>query len=65
MLPAAERYTYVFRGTAQAIDHIVVSRALSAVAELDIVHVNSEFPDGERASDHDPVIASFDLSRVP
>jgi endonuclease/exonuclease/phosphatase family metal-dependent hydrolase len=65
LLPPEERYTYVHRGTAQAIDHILVSPALAAVAELDIVHVSSEFPDGERASDHDPVLASFDLSRLP
>ncbi len=65
MLPLEARYTYVFRGIAQAIDHILVSPALAAVADLDVVHVNAEFPEGDRASDHDPVLASFDLSRLP
>jgi len=64
LLPPEERYTYVYRGTAQAIDHVLVSPALAAVADVDIVHVNAEFPDADRASDHDPVLASFDLSRL-
>lgn len=55
-----ERYSYVFEGNAQALDHIVVSAALLApevAAEFDAVHVNAEFPD--QISDHDPDIASF------
>ena len=43
-LPEAERYTYVFRGGSQAIDHILVSPALAPVAEVDVVHVNADFP---------------------
>jgi len=65
LLPPGERYTYVYRGTAQAIDHILASPALAAVADVDIVHVNAEFPEADRASDHDPVLASFELSRLP
>ncbi|MGH8495789.1 MAG: endonuclease/exonuclease/phosphatase family protein [Gammaproteobacteria bacterium] len=53
-LPERERYTYVFDGNAQALDHVLVSPALAAEAELDIVHVNAEF--AEQASDHDPVV---------
>lgn len=53
-LPVRERYTYIFEGNSQALDHVLVSRRLAASAELDIVHVNAEF--AERASDHDPVL---------
>jgi predicted extracellular nuclease len=58
-LPKPERYTYVYEGNAQALDHILVSPALLAAhaPALDIVHVNAEFID--QASDHDPQLARF------
>ncbi len=56
-LPENERYSYVFQGSSQAIDHILVSPVLARGAEVDVVHVNAEFPARGRASDHDPVIA--------
>ena len=48
-----ERYTYIFEGNAQSLDHTLVSRlASSALAEVDIVHVNAEFAEtAARASD--------------
>ncbi|WP_426404644.1 endonuclease/exonuclease/phosphatase family protein [Streptomyces sp. R-07] len=52
-LPAGERYTYVYEGNSQAIDHILTSPALTSY-DYDIVHVNSEFAD--QASDHDPQV---------
>lgn len=65
-LPANERYSYVFDGNAQALDHILVSGALSASAEVDVVHVNAEFAaTPARASDHDPVLARLRLPRRP
>lgn len=66
-LPQVERYTYNFEGNAQALDHIFASAALQAASpEVDAVHVNSEFvADAMRASDHDPVVASFLLPAVP
>jgi hypothetical protein len=60
-LPESERSTYVYQGNSQILDHIIVSPALAEGAELEVVHVNSEFPAPERASDHDPVIARFKL----
>ena len=54
-LPLAERYTYNFEGNAQVLDHILVDESLREGAELDVVHINSEFPSS--ASDHDPVVA--------
>ncbi|MBA2809998.1 endonuclease/exonuclease/phosphatase family protein [Streptomyces sp. KM273126] len=52
-LPAGERYTYVYQGNSQVLDHILTSSALSSY-DYDIVHTNAEFAD--RASDHDPQI---------
>ncbi len=53
-LPPEERFTYIFQGNAQAIDHILVSRALQSAAELEILPVNSLDP--RQASDHDPLV---------
>ncbi|MEC4983734.1 MAG: esterase-like activity of phytase family protein [Oscillatoria sp. PMC 1068.18] len=58
-LPEDERYSYIFQGNSQSLDHILVSNNLAAKAEFDAVHVNSEFPD--QASDHDPLIVSLNL----
>ena len=48
-LPPNERYSYVFDGNSQALDHIMVSANLlnnaAAAAGYDVVHVNSEFID--------------------
>ncbi|MGD1927571.1 MAG: endonuclease/exonuclease/phosphatase family protein [Leptolyngbyaceae cyanobacterium] len=56
-LPADERYSFIFQGNSQALDHILVSENLAADAEFDIVHVNSEFAETDsRASDHDPLL---------
>lgn len=50
-LPAAERYSYVYEGNSQVLDHILVSPALKHV-DYDVVHINAEFAD--QTSDHDP-----------
>jgi len=64
LLAPTERYTYSFEGNAQTLDHLLVSDwLLEAAPQIDAVHVNSEFVD--QASDHDPVIASFDLPQTP
>ena len=45
-LPLNERYSYVFEGNSQALDHILVSGPLFAQPlAYDIVHVNAEFAD--------------------
>ena len=59
-LPEDERYSYVFEGNSQSLDHILASANLAAVARFDAVHVNSEFADN--ASDHDPLLARFDVA---
>jgi hypothetical protein len=60
-LPRPERYTYVFQGLSQTLDHIVVPANLARRAELDVVHVNAEFPERGRGSDHDPVVVRLRL----
>jgi predicted extracellular nuclease len=55
-LPLADRYSYVFQGNSQVLDHVLASPALAAGAEVDIVHLNAEFPAADRVSDHDPVV---------
>ena len=60
-LPEDERYTFIFQGNSQSLDHILVSNSLEG-AEFDIVHVNAEFAaSGSRASDHDPLVARLSL----
>ena len=59
-LPEEERYSYIFEGNSQVLDHILVSDNLAASAEYDPVHVNSEFTN--QASDHDPVLSRFELA---
>ena len=53
LLPRNDRYSYVFEGNSQALDHILLSPALLLpFPEYDTVHVNAEFYDQQ--SDHDP-----------
>lgn len=59
-VPENERYSFIFQGNSQSLDHILVSDNLKDNAEFDIVQVNSEFADTpQKASDHDPLVASL------
>ncbi|WP_431677877.1 endonuclease/exonuclease/phosphatase family protein [Kitasatospora sp. KL5] len=54
-LPSWERYSYVYQGNSQVLDHILVSPGLKRQhVDYDVVHINSEF--AAQASDHDPQI---------
>ncbi|HET7305742.1 MAG TPA: lamin tail domain-containing protein [Segeticoccus sp.] len=61
-LDPSERYTYVYEGNSQVLDHILLSPALLQAPpgakhpayEYDVVHTNSEFHDQD--SDHDPQV---------
>ena len=57
LLHANEQYSYNFEGNAQVLDHLLVSANLKPLAELDVVHINSEF--AQQDSDHDPLVARF------
>ncbi|MGE6836685.1 endonuclease/exonuclease/phosphatase family protein [Streptomyces niveus] len=52
-LPKSERYSYVYDGNSQTLDHILVSPGVKK-PEYDVVHINAEFAD--QASDHDPQV---------
>jgi predicted extracellular nuclease len=52
-LPADQRYSYIFDGNSQVLDHIAVSPAIKGYS-YGVVHINAEFSD--QASDHDPQI---------
>ena len=60
-----DRYTYIFNGASQVLDHVLATPALAAlVSEVAPVRVNADFPalrapaadDVRHASDHDPVL---------
>jgi predicted extracellular nuclease len=60
----ADRYSYIYEGNAQDIDHVLYSPALAAkLVASNIAHVNSDFPNGSalRTSDHEGIVADFDL----
>ncbi|WP_436846552.1 endonuclease/exonuclease/phosphatase family protein [Streptomyces niveus] len=52
-LPKNERYSYVYDGNSQTLDHILVSPGIKKPG-YDVVHINAEFAD--QASDHDPQV---------
>jgi predicted extracellular nuclease len=56
-----ERYSYNFQGNSQLIDHFFVTGDLLQGGELDLVHLNVDFPTvgTVEASDHDPLVARF------
>lgn len=64
--PAAQRYSYVFDGNAQVLDHALISQAVigSTLAQrVERARINADFPDVERSnandvrlSDHDPLL---------
>jgi len=54
-LPADQRYSYVFEGNSQVLDHILISKPVQLLGyDYDVVHLNSEFAD--QTSDHDPQV---------
>jgi predicted extracellular nuclease len=65
-LPENERYSFIFQGNSQSLDHILVSNSLQRDARFDVVRVNAEFAEtSSRASDHDPLVVSLRLAALP
>jgi predicted extracellular nuclease len=64
-LHPADRYTFNYLGNAQVLDHILVSPELTARAQarIDVLHINSDYPEKERASDHDPLVVRFTFQK--
>lgn len=70
LAPAGERYSFVFDGNAQTLDHVLVNEELVVAtrsAGIDHARINADFSDSARGdattamrtADHDPVIAYF------
>lgn len=67
-VPAAQRYTYVFEGNSQVLDHMLVDDGMgSLLTDQAVAHFNAGFPTslGDdasvtfAASDHDPLVGYF------
>lgn len=64
-LPENQRFTYMHEGNGQVLDQILASKALAPMLEsYEIIHINSLSLVGGSSSDHDPVVAVFDLSAL-
>ena len=62
-LPESQRFTYLHEGNGQTLDQILASKTLaSRLVSYEVVHINSLSLPRSSSSDHDPVIAVFDLS---
>jgi hypothetical protein len=68
LLPAVQRYSYVFGGNAQILDHVLVNQAATGfLTRFHYARVDADFPESlrndpnrpERLSDHDPALAYF------
>jgi len=64
LLPLADRYSYVFDGSTQQLDHTLGTKAFRNGAGHDVVHINAEFSDATRVSDHDPAVTRLALSQL-
>jgi predicted extracellular nuclease len=66
-LAPEKRYTYIYQGVAQVLDHILVNENFEEnISRVDILHVNADYPlqpPGDTSvlhkSDHDPVVVTF------
>src|SRR6185503_16399133 len=74
-LPADQRYSFIFEGTPQAIDHFIINTAASAILQrYHIARNNTDFPEGplfandatrpERNSDHDMPVGYFKFPKA-
>ncbi|MCD4671373.1 MAG: DUF11 domain-containing protein, partial [Anaerolineaceae bacterium] len=69
LLPENERYTYIYEGISQVLDHVLVTQWLyEAIDAVRILHINADYSlplagdeSPVRKSDHDPVIVIFNL----
>jgi predicted extracellular nuclease len=69
-LNPGQRYTYIYQGASQTLDHILVTPGLwDRLAYVQVYHADADFPphapddsSPEHQSDHDPVIAVFSVN---
>ncbi|MDJ0502558.1 MAG: endonuclease [Nostocales cyanobacterium LE14-WE4] len=63
LLPPDDAYSYIFQGRKQLIDYVLVNQQLAQTnPRIRIAHVNANQPRNSRASDHDPLVATINLT---
>jgi len=68
-IPAEQRYTYIYQGESQVLDHVLLTQGLyDEIERVEVLHVNSDYPPPPpddttpmAKSDHDPVVVVFNL----
>lgn len=68
--PPNQRFDYNYQGISQELDHILISKSLSAcMTQATVMHLDAEYPPVApndtspiHKSDHDPLVASFSCS---
>jgi hypothetical protein len=74
LVPAAERYTFLFEGNSQVLDHLLLNREMESLRRHQaIAHFNTDYPSAFgsdpahalRSSDHDPLVAYFCVDLTP
>ncbi|KAE8260673.1 hypothetical protein A4X13_0g203 [Tilletia indica] len=56
-----ERYSYVFSGMSQELDHLFTTPAMAANSKAEAVHVNTWVSVANAESDHDPVVLQTNI----
>ena len=64
LLDTEDQYSFIFNGNSQVLDHILASPNLTDDSpQIDAVHINLDFGfPAANPSDHDPLVAQFDLT---
>jgi predicted extracellular nuclease len=70
LLDRDERYTYIYQGASQALDHILITEGLmDMLRRVEVFHANADYPPADpgdpsplHKSDHDPIIAIFGIN---
>ena len=74
LVPAAERYTFIFEGNSQVLDHLLLNHEMESLRrDQAIAHFNTDYPSAFgsnpahplRSSDHDPLVAFFCTDLTP
>jgi hypothetical protein len=74
LVPEERRYTFIFEGNSQVLDHMLLNAPMEALLrDQNIAHFNTDYPSAFgsnaaitlRSSDHDPLVAYFCTDATP
>jgi predicted extracellular nuclease len=74
LVPEDQRYTFIFEGNSQVLDHMLLNEELAGLLrDQGIAHFNTDYPSAfgsnastaARSSDHDPLVAYFCTDATP